>query len=116
MNYNVPDGKVEKLQELIVKLLKELENLSHSKIKEIAPIEEIDNLFIKTALDKDMLFDIAVFNSKTNAVVIKSYEIVSLLTICTTGTVESMIHMDIKELYEKSKAKIYSDVTEIYLN
>lgn len=114
-NINIDEQTI-KVANLLKELFSEIEKLLHIKINKYAQKDELDNLYIKVNLEKTMCFEVSLFNSKTNAMIIKPYDVLNLMTLCQLGMVDTAIDMDVKELYNKSKLKVYDDITEILLD
>ena len=110
------DEQTTKVANLLKEIFNEIEKLIHIKINKYASKEEINDLYIKLDLGKQMCYEISLFNSKTNAMIIKPYDVMNLMTLCQLGMIDTAIDMDIKELYDKSKSKVYDSLTQILLD
>ena len=110
------DEQTIKLANLLKELFSEIEKMLHIKINKYAKDGELDDLYIKINLEKTMCFEVSLFNSKTNTMVIKPYDVLNLMTLCQLGMIDVAIDMDVKELYDRSKLKVYDEITEIRLD
>lgn len=110
------EEKTEKVANLVKTLFKEIENIAHFKINSIVDKDELDKLYIKVETKKDMYFELSLFNSATNSLVTKPYEIISFMTLCKLNMVYTTITMDIEKLYKESMLKAYDEITEIFLD
>lgn len=109
------DKQTEKVAELITTLFKEVETIAHIRINSIVDKEEVKNLYMKIEIKKDMIFELSLFNSSTNSLVIKPYDFTSFITLCKLNMLNTVIDMDVENLYKKSLLKVYDDITNIYL-
>lgn len=110
------DEQTIKVANLLKDLFTEIEHMLHIKINAIANEDELKNLFIKINVEKTMCFEISLFNSTTNSLVVKPYDVMNLMTLCQLGMIDTALEIDVKELYNKSKLKVYSEITEILLD
>lgn len=110
------NDKVNEVAGLLVELFDEIKNLLHIKVNKYAGKDEIKDLYLKVNLEKVMCFEVSLFNAKTNAMIIKPYDVMDLMTLCQLGMIDSAIDMDVRELYNKSKSKVFNEVTEILLD
>lgn len=108
--------ETEKTVRLIKELFNEIERLVHFKINSLCDKDEIEKLYVKVNFADQMCFEISLFNSETNTVVIKNYDALNLITLCQLGMINATIDLDVKELYKKSKFKKYNDLTKIVLD
>lgn len=110
------EEKTIKVAGLLKELFKEIENIVHFKINSIVDKEEVENFYVKIATSKDMCFEISLLNSVTNSLVIKSYDIVSFMTLCQLNMINQTIDMDTEKIYKKSLLKVYDEITEVFLD
>lgn len=110
------DEQTMKVANLLKEIFNEIEKLLHIKINKYASKEEVESLYIKVNFEKQMCYEVSLYNSKTNAMIVKPYDVMNLMTLCQLGMIDTAIDMDIKELYDKSKSKVYDSLTQILLD
>ena len=102
----------------IKKMMVELEGLAKKSLLENVEEDEKDNLYVKVGQSSTnkMLIDFQIYNSATKAKVIKSYTIIDLLRECSDiFLVNSLIDRDMKNLYKKSKEKVFKRDTVLFI-
>lgn len=109
------EEKTVKVADLLRGLFQEIETIVHFKINSIADKEELKDLYVKVEAKRDMCFEISLFNSSTNSLAIKPYEITSFMTLCQLDMIHSTIAIDTERLYKTSLLKAYDEITEIVL-
>ena len=103
--------------ELMINLTEALEKMAHIKVSEICTEDEIDKLYLKSCVNSDMTYELAIYNTESKAKVIKTFDFINLLGLLQDASIaQTFITMEVTELYNKSKEKVFKDDTEILLN
>lgn len=106
---------IKKLANIVSDLLKAIEDTAKKCANDIIPQDEIDDIYFKQVIEKDMSISMQIYNSKTKTKIIKFYPIFILIELCSNNLIDHMLKMDIKEFYDKSKKNIYQEITEVIL-
>ncbi|CZR97731.1 MULTISPECIES: hypothetical protein [unclassified Clostridioides] len=107
---------VTKIVNLIFKIIDELKLFINNILICNISKEDLNYYFLKFDLqNKNLLFNIKLYNSITKTVVIKSYVLTDLIRDCETKKIELKLNYDIKTMILKSKENVHKDITEVYI-
>ncbi|MCC0675328.1 MULTISPECIES: hypothetical protein [unclassified Clostridioides] len=107
---------VTKIVNLIFKIIDELKLFANNVVICNINKDDLKYYFLKFDLqNKNLLFNIKLYNSITKTIVIKSYVLTDLIRDCETKKIELKLNYDVKNMILKSKENVHKDITEIYI-
>ncbi|NMS91297.1 hypothetical protein HGQ85_15345 [Clostridioides difficile] len=107
---------VTKIVNLIFKIIDELKLFINNILICNINKEDLRYYFLQFDLqNKNLLFNVKLYNSITKTVVIKSYVLTDLIRDCESKKIELKLNYDIKNMILKSKENVHKDITEVYI-
>lgn len=107
---------VTKIVSLIFKIIDELKLFANNVLICNISKDDLKYYFLRFDLqNKNLLFNIKLYNSITKTIVIKSYVLTDLIRDCETKKIELKLNYDVKNMILKSKENVHKDITEVYI-
>lgn len=107
---------VTKIVNLIFKIIDELKLFANNVLICNISKDDLRYYFLRFDLqNKNLLFNIKLYNSITKTIVIKSYVLTDLIRDCETKKIELKLNYDVKNMILKSKENVHNNITEVYI-